>query len=208
MDLYSYVVAYDSGFAPNPFHGFCTLATCKPRIRSSAKVGDWVIGCGSADRTKKQGGLLVHAMCISEIMTFDEYNNDSRFQVKKPNLYGSRKQVRGDNIYQTVNGEWIQKNSYHSKSNGDANPDHINRDTAVDRVLISDNFRYFGKGGPAIPNYLGKDNRSLCHRGRNHSKFLNSNANDKVLINNFRDWFNTLGDIGFRGHPFDWSDNQ
>src|SRR5882762_6472831 len=46
--LYSYVVARDFGFAPNPFYGFCTLATCKPRIRAHACVGDWVLGTGSA----------------------------------------------------------------------------------------------------------------------------------------------------------------
>src|SRR5712671_5339411 len=33
MRLYSYVVARDFGFAPNPFFGVCTLATCKPDIR-------------------------------------------------------------------------------------------------------------------------------------------------------------------------------
>lgn len=33
MTLYSYVVAHDFGFAPNPFDGLCTLATCKPDIR-------------------------------------------------------------------------------------------------------------------------------------------------------------------------------
>ena len=31
--LFSYVVATDSGFAPNPFFGLCTLACCKPAIR-------------------------------------------------------------------------------------------------------------------------------------------------------------------------------
>ena len=45
--LFSYVVRYDSGFAPNPFHGFCTLATCKPGIRAHANVGDWVVGTAS-----------------------------------------------------------------------------------------------------------------------------------------------------------------
>jgi len=40
-ELHSYVVARDYGFAPNPFFGFCTLATCKPRLRSVAQVGDW-----------------------------------------------------------------------------------------------------------------------------------------------------------------------
>ena len=35
MRIYAYVVTHDNGFAPNPFHGFCTLATCKaPRFAS------------------------------------------------------------------------------------------------------------------------------------------------------------------------------
>ena len=44
MNFYVYVVAKDGGFAPNPFHGVCTLACCKPRIRSRARIGDWVLG--------------------------------------------------------------------------------------------------------------------------------------------------------------------
>ena len=48
--VYMYVVDRDFGFAPNPFHGFCTLATCKPRTRRVAKVGDWIVGMG-------EGGL-------------------------------------------------------------------------------------------------------------------------------------------------------
>ena len=46
--LYAYAITRDFGFAPNPFHGNCTLATCKPRIRKSANVGDWVLGIGGA----------------------------------------------------------------------------------------------------------------------------------------------------------------
>lgn len=33
MIVYEYVMTSDSGFAPNPFHGTCTLACCKPKIR-------------------------------------------------------------------------------------------------------------------------------------------------------------------------------
>ena len=40
----------DYGFAPNPFFGFCTLANCKPKIRKSANVGDWIIGTGCKTR--------------------------------------------------------------------------------------------------------------------------------------------------------------
>ena len=47
MKLYSYIVAHDGGFAPNPFWGYCTLANCKPKIRQTAKVGDWIVGLSS-----------------------------------------------------------------------------------------------------------------------------------------------------------------
>ncbi len=40
--LYTYRETYDTGFAPNPFHGVLTLANCKPDIRRTSKVGDWV----------------------------------------------------------------------------------------------------------------------------------------------------------------------
>lgn len=50
MNLFSYIVARDYGFAPNPFPPYCTLATCKPGIRNSAQKGDWIIGLGSLMR--------------------------------------------------------------------------------------------------------------------------------------------------------------
>ena len=82
MKLYSYVVARDFGFAPNPFFGICTLATCKARIRCTAKVGDWIVGTGSTDFELE--GRLVYAMRVSEIASYDEYWDDPRFQMKRP----------------------------------------------------------------------------------------------------------------------------
>ena len=100
QSLYSYVVAFDSGFAPNPFYGHCTLATCKPKIRRTAQIGDWIIGTGSGNKKVKRGGYLVHAMQVTEILTTNEYWNDARFQNKKPNLNGGWKRASGDNIYE------------------------------------------------------------------------------------------------------------
>ncbi|WP_171031592.1 hypothetical protein [Eubacterium sp. BSD2780061688b_171218_H5] len=37
MIVYEYVMKCDTGFAPNPFYGTCTLACCKPRIRKGIK---------------------------------------------------------------------------------------------------------------------------------------------------------------------------
>ena len=71
MRLYSYVVARDYGFAPNPFYRVCTLATCKPIIRKAAAIGDWVVGTGSKERDRQ--AFLVYAMRVTEAMTFNEY---------------------------------------------------------------------------------------------------------------------------------------
>lgn len=42
--LHCYKMVWDTEFAPNPHHGVLTLATCKPRIRKYAEVGDWISG--------------------------------------------------------------------------------------------------------------------------------------------------------------------
>ena len=44
MKLFSYIITHDIGFAPNPFFGYCTLANCKPVIRRTSKIGDWIVG--------------------------------------------------------------------------------------------------------------------------------------------------------------------
>ena len=37
---YSYIITRDYGFAPNPFGGVCTLATCKPKIRKGLDANE------------------------------------------------------------------------------------------------------------------------------------------------------------------------
>ena len=97
MKLYSYVVARDFGFAPNPFYQFCTLGTCKPKIRRRAEIGDWIVGTGS--KTRNREAYIVFVMKVTEVMSFNCYWSDSRFEEKKSNLRGSKKQAFGDNIY-------------------------------------------------------------------------------------------------------------
>ena len=81
MRLYSYIVARDFGFAPNPFHGCCTLATCKPQIRASASVGDWIIGTGAKTKYRLTAHLI-YAMTVDEVITFEAYWQDVRFSRK------------------------------------------------------------------------------------------------------------------------------
>jgi len=86
--LFSYVVEHDSGFAPNPSGGFCTLAKCKYKkegrtrrnIVELAEKGDWVIGTGGLGKTSAGHGKLIYAMRVDEKLTLADYYRDERFQ--------------------------------------------------------------------------------------------------------------------------------
>jgi hypothetical protein len=196
--LYSYVVARDFGFAPNPFYGFCTLATCKPDIRRTAQIGDWVVGTGS--KSKSRDGHLVFAMRVTEAMTFDVYWTDPRFASKRPALSGSLKQAFGDNIYHRQAGAWSLENSHHSMRDGTANPENVEHDTRTDRVLVSDHFTYWGGEGPEVPAaFRDWDGVDVCLGRQGHRcRFPDE------LVAQLVQWLEEMGMDGYRGKPGDW----
>lgn len=200
MRLYSYVVRWDFGFAPNPFYGYCTLATCKPAVRRTAAVHDLIIGTGSAER--KRAGYLVYAMLVTELSAFDDYWHDTRFAQKKPNMHGSKKQSFGDNIYHRASADeqWIQADSHHSYANGTPNHNNVTNDTASLRVLISNDFTYFGGEGPEIPKEIRFFNgHDICQR-RGYRNHFPAELIDAVV-----DWWRSLDTFGCVGKPLDWS---
>lgn len=198
--LFSYVVRYDSAFAPNPFHGFCTLATCKPNIRKSAQIDDWVIGRGSHAKGVRRGGYVVYAMRVTETVSTAQYWNDPRFQKKKPDLYRNWVCASGDNIYRPEeDGSWSQLSSYHSENEKVPDTDHIARDTGTPRILISNQFVYFGCEGPKLPSEFLNGGEFDLLRAPRGSRWRNERAT--VL---FEDWFNDLDTIGYQGKPWDW----
>jgi hypothetical protein len=196
--LYLYVVARDFGFAPNPYHGFCTLATCVPRIRASAQIGDWILGVGG--RRLKATGKSIYLMKVSEVLTFNEYWSDIRFFRKKPVRNGSLVMMVGDNVYhqEAGNGVWIQSDSHHSNPDGTTNNKNLETDTSSTSVLVSDHFYYFGKSAPTINLALiGYKN----HRG--HSKKLLSDKNIADFIGNLEQ--NHKRDLNLvQDDPFDF----
>ena len=146
--LYSYVVVFDGGFAPNPFWGYCTLACCKPKIRKKARRGDWVVGL----TPKTQGNRLVYAMRITENpLTFDCYFKDGRFRNKKPRATRSNPKLNcSDNIYEPVgHNRYRQLSSIHSGEAGSKK-----RDLSGKYVLVSDDFYYFGVKAKPLPGKL------------------------------------------------------
>ncbi len=152
MRIFSYIVARDFGFAPNPFHGACSLAACKPKIRKFADVGDYIVGL----TPKSRGNKICYIMHVSEKLTFNEYWSSEEYQNKKPTFHGSKKNLFGDNIYYKNNENiWEQANSHHSYEDGSPIHKNIKTDTgSTDQVLLSSDFSYWGQDAIDLPGHL------------------------------------------------------
>lgn len=163
--LYCYTMTHDTGFAPNPYHGVLTLATCKPLIRKYAKVGYWISGWTGNAVHDKQGGIdtkgagrLIYLAQVSEILSFQQYWE--KYPIKRPlelcdesptSKKGCGCFVKinsisdyddcGDNIYKTDENDpskFIQlKNRHHGKEQQE-------HDLSGENVLICKDFYYFG----------------------------------------------------------------
>jgi hypothetical protein len=125
-----------------------------PVIRRTADKGDWLIGMGGKDLKAK--GRCIYAMRVTGEMTFNEYWQSDQFRGKRPARNGSRKTMVGDNVYHTdpKTGEWLQENCVHSKPSGEQDQPNTLHDTGTDRVLISEEFYYFGAEAPEVPAKL------------------------------------------------------
>lgn len=185
--LHSYVVATDSGFAPNTTNGTCTLATCKQVIRGEAKQSDWVLGTYPRDQGEDR---ITYLMRVGEVLTYDQYYSNGRFDFKKP-----ENDPLGDNIYyQNEQGDLVQV------ENPPAHDDDSNRkkDKQSNSVLVADLFWYFGDQGPELPSELCekvvKGYKSSSRSGRKKpSKHLGE------LI----DWISERYEPGVHGEPRD-----
>lgn len=140
----TYIINTDKGFAPNPFWGYCTLSVCTPNhMGANLDNGDWIAGFLG----KNRGHKFVYAMEISEKLNLTEYFQDSRFQLKKPNLDGDWKERCGDNFYsQNEDGFWTQhRNRFHigeaAKLQDIRNP----------TMFLAERFWYLGKSAMTPP---------------------------------------------------------
>ena len=191
MKLYSYVIPRDYGIAPNPYFNYCTLATCKPVIRRCAQLGDWVAAFGAAGSPVHE--KLVVLMRVEETLSFDEYWEDERFRCKRPVFNKAVTHMYGDNIYHHVGEEWMQEFSHHSMPDGSINYVNLDRDTQTDRVLISQDYYYFGNNAIDMPQRF----ETLIRKGRNHIV-----CKDEAVINNFISYIRETCDRRIYGIPY------
>lgn len=136
--LYSYCISFDAGSAPNPFWGTCTLAICKPVIRRTARVGDWIVGTGSMEYGF--ANKVVYAMEVTQVLSMQEYDTFCKEHLtqKLPNFKGrSYKERVGDCIYDFSETPPTIRKGVHDERNR-------KRDLVGYNVLLSDHYYYFG----------------------------------------------------------------
>lgn len=137
-------------------------------------------------------------MKVTEKITFNEYWNDSRFQVKKPHMNGGLKQAFGDNIYyyNKRKKQWHQENSHHSYEDGKVNNNNLERDTSIAYILISEHFFYFGANHVSIPESL----KNICMTTQGHKS-----NHDELLVKRFIQWIEKRFDPGYYGDPLQFT---
>jgi hypothetical protein len=129
--VYFYKMTTDNGGAPCSYRSVLTLAICKPKIRSTAKENDWIVGFGGKDLDER---LIYVAQVNQKLRDGEYYKNEKYFR-------------RPDCIYRWDSGSrryyWLDGKKYHRDG---TNLEH-DLDNGKALVLLSKNFTYFGNLG-------------------------------------------------------------
>ena len=198
MKLFTYCLRRDTGAAPNPFGGYCTLALTKPVLRRNAEVGDWIVGLASGESGLKDANRkVVFAMKVTQIMNYEDYNMFclSECQDKLPARPAQTyEEMVGDCIYDfSVGDPPAVRDSVHESEN-------MEFDLAGEKVLISDEFYYFGKGARELPpnlykiikkgqGFQQKKNDPFIDDFLNFIKDFKKNEVDGAPINKIENWY-------------------
>ena len=179
--LYSYVVRYDDGAAPNPFGGVCSLVICKPVIRRGASEGDWVIGTGSAGSPLgDMRGRIVYAMRVTGTMPMWMYDGYARahLPVKVPDWRSADPaRMVGDSVYDFSHTPPLLRRGVHSEADRE-------RDLSGINALLSEHFFYFGDQPRHLPDHL----LGIVKAGQGHRRIQ-----DEDVIRAFEAWLAASG---------------
>ncbi|MFC1495726.1 hypothetical protein ACFL6W_10630 [Thermodesulfobacteriota bacterium] len=129
--IYFYKMTSDNGGAPCSYRSVLTLAICKPKIRSTADVNDWIIGFGGKDL----GERLIYIAQVNQKLYDGEYYKNKKLFKRPDCIY--RWDTRSHSYY------WLDGKKYHEDG---TNLEH-DLDNGKALVLLSRNYSYFGNLG-------------------------------------------------------------
>lgn len=123
-----YPMRYDTNFAPHVDEDgeFLTLATCKPRIRRTAKKGDWVMGVSAKTMMMFKPGRIVYLMEVTDPpLRLESYWRNPKFRGRLDNTDQPKIPYRKsiDDRRQDLEGKY---------------------------VLVSEHFYFFGRNAPGL----------------------------------------------------------
>ena len=140
--IFRYVLMNDTGMAPCIDNGRVSLATCKPKIRSSAKPGDWVIGC----RPSPDQCEVVWAGRVAQSIEVGEF--ERQYRGRSDAIYRGK-----PNAYERL------RPAYHPGA------DELRKDTSAPALVFAqDETWYFGRTPQRLPEHL----MHLAAGGRGH----------------------------------------
>ena len=143
MATYVYKLTSDNGGAPCVMGYVLSLALCKPIIRCKADQGSWIFGfAANSLRISHPGNRLIYVARVDKSLPGSEYYADDSEYRRRP-----------DCIYRPVHEgfEWRKGSAFHlngAQMDHDLGSAHAGFDRA--RVLISTEFRYFGREGQSL----------------------------------------------------------
>jgi hypothetical protein len=195
MKLLKYVMTVDSGLAPNPYFGICSLALCTPNhMNARLSSGDWIVG----HSCRATGNKLIYAMRVTRVLSMSEYFTG--FPEKHPHPDGDAIAQRGDNLYDNSSGKWCRlPSASHNEVSAFA------QDQGKPVFLSEDekNFWYFGGidhpmpcGFPDAFPEMVKDRQGISY------------VHDEEVINRFVMWLKGYGQSGLIGSPRDSIDTR
>ena len=170
-----YILQHDTGMAPCVDDGLVSLATCKPKIRASARVGEWVIGFRPSPAPR---GLVIWAGQVAHRAEVGDYERQYR--------------GRSDAVYRARPGGGFKRlrPDYHPGE------DEFRKDTSAPVLIFDpDATWYFG----AEPQMLPEKLMHLAAGGRGH-RVEGANEGDTAAL---QSWLSSLKPPGIHEPPRD-----
>ena len=200
MRLFAYKMTHDSGFAPNPFWGYLTLATCKPKMRAHKHPGDWIAGFTSKTLCGDWVGdeRLVFLMKVEEKVALADYFEDPRFESRIPRQSPAANVYRcGDNIYRPLVPNARDAGDFEQVPNSHHGPEEKDYDLSGRHALIARRFAYFGAEALRVP----RDVRPNVPTGQSAH---GTETRDRTRVQGFIDYVFSAARNPVMARPHQW----